>query len=201
MVSSRRLKRYRKEIKSYKSIYKNNLILFLVLIFIVGILIGCILADNINYNQSLNFKNSIINCIEKFKSKDLLNVNLLKDSIFKYSKNIIFIWILGFVNIGLIMSIILLSIKGVSLGFVTYFLISNNGFNGILQVCSLYLVQNLVLVPIYIVIVYNSIKFDVFIHGSNFKRYIILLFLCLILVFFIALYELHILPQIINLIF
>jgi uncharacterized membrane protein SpoIIM required for sporulation len=79
-------------------------------------------------------------------------------SIIKHGTILLIIWVLAFLPPASIVSLPLIFIKGMGGGFTTTLLLKVYGFRGILYACTLYLPQNLLLVPAYLFAGYAGLQ-------------------------------------------
>jgi stage II sporulation protein M len=86
---------------------------------------------------------------------------LLKASFFHNVKFVGLMWILGISIIGFPLILILLFLKGVTIGFSVGFLVHQMGWSGLLLAFVTLLPQNLFIIPVYIFIATISIAFSI----------------------------------------
>ena len=84
---------------------------------------------------------------------------LFSEALLKYSKTPVIIWFLAFIPLSSLLSFVLMFIKGAGLGFSTALLLRFHGTIGITNLITLYFIQNLFLIPSYIYISVQCLKF------------------------------------------
>ncbi len=143
--------------KKLKESFNSYVLLFLCIVLGIGTGIGAAAANALDDNT----KNDLFNNLYAFLNKDELasDFDLFYEGLFKYGKSITMLWILGFTGMGLFGIFPIIFAKGASIGFTTAFIIRCMGKEGLLYACCLYLPQNIVLIPLNIIIAFISIKF------------------------------------------
>ena len=106
--------------REYSSIY-----LFVVVLFLMGVIFGAVIVNSLSFTQ----KEDLFYYLSQFfgqAAKGEANVarDLFLQSFFHNSKFIGLIWILGISIIGLPVILIMLFIKGVTVGFTVGFLVN-----------------------------------------------------------------------------
>jgi len=143
--------RLRKRKKTFKSMIMNfnNIIAILMsLIFLIGTAIGTfilILSDLPNTEALW---------------KGFTENNNIFESIFKYGKIILAIWLCGFFKYGFIGTLAVIFIKGISIGYTSSFIIKLTGARGILFISKLYLLQTAILFLMCLITGIMSVKFS-----------------------------------------
>lgn len=127
--------------------------------FFIGIAIGSFAGVLTSENK----KTILIEYLNYFFE----NYNLVKNTsysfigtVLKYGKFLIPIWFLGYVKFGPYVSFVLLILKGVSLGYTSYFLYSIFGFYWIFYIFIMYFLTNIIFVPWTILVIYKSVLFS-----------------------------------------
>jgi len=186
--------------------------LFVISILFLGVIAGGIYTNIIGIND----KNLVIDKIKMFI--DNVNGNSLKTLlVFKNSISVNFlyifiIWILGMSLVGIIFNILLLFIKGFIFGFSIASFIATYGAKGIiLSLIYLLFGQLLNIVVIIILTIYSimisikliSVIFKKMTNGDIlpfFKKYIIILIICIVVSLISSVLETFLLPSLIKLI-
>src|SRR5699024_7580232 len=126
--------------------------LFMLILFITGIIFGAIIGNSMNVTQKLD----LIFYLEQFFGKisgehPIHTLDILKSSSMYHIKYLLLLFILGLSVIGLPVLWILLFLKGIVVGFSVGFIVNQLGMKGLLIAALSIAPQNLVIIPIYIV--------------------------------------------------
>ncbi|PAE43834.1 stage II sporulation protein M [Bacillus sp. 7884-1] len=135
--------------------------LFIVILFLMGVIFGAIVVNSMSITQ----KEDLFYYLSQFFSQILNgkvteNNDLFAQSFLHNSKFIGLIWILGISIIGLPVILILLFIKGLVVGFTVGFLVSQLGLKGFLLAFVSILPQNLIIIPVFILMAALSVIFS-----------------------------------------
>jgi stage II sporulation protein M len=135
--------------------------LFIVILFLMGVIFGAIVVNSMSITQ----KEDLFYYLSQFFSqilngKVVENNDLFAQSFLHNSKFIGLIWILGISIIGLPVILILLFIKGLVVGFTVGFLVSQLGLKGFLLAFVSILPQNLIIIPVFILMAALSVIFS-----------------------------------------
>jgi stage II sporulation protein M len=135
-------------IREYSSIY-----LFVSILLLMGVIFGAIIVNSIHLNQ----KEKLIGHLNQFfgqvsQEKVGEPTDIFSQSYFSHLKYIALIWLLGISVIGLPVILILLFTKGIVVGFTVGFLVDQLGWQGFMLSVVSVLPQNLVVIPLYIVV-------------------------------------------------
>ena len=206
-------------VKSRRIGYKKNPVLVnpynvaYILLFILlsaGVIIGSIVANNMDSALLAGISKSI----EAGFSGMALGAaksDVFKESMFKYSRTIILVWVLIFIWAGVFVQALIIVFKGYSIGYMVSVFIMKFGEKGLLLSAGSFLLQNICMVLMCMFIAYPGLTLAVekalkqkgqgkktSKEGQPFgllERVIILL-ICLFLAMLIALYEAYICPEI-----
>ncbi len=179
---------------------KNNLPqLILATIFLAGIIVGSLFA-----NQSPG--DSQLGEVEKLVEGFLVNINinsvprsyLLTSALLTYGKQIVLIWLFGFFLLTLPLIGLLLAVLGFSYGFTSSFFIVQYGFKGLFIILAAYGVQGTLFVSTIFVLALESIRYAQKEKTTNFKIYTIYLVGACLIVVFLALFEAYLAPILIQ---
>jgi len=129
---------------------RNNLKQYLIVgtLFIIGIIIGTAIANN--YQEPANVaSNKILNAIKKINEGYEIDYSgLLKNEIYRQILYALLLWFLGCSVIGIPIVYILISFKGLSLGYTIATVILALGTpKGTIFVITTLLLQNLLIIP------------------------------------------------------
>ena len=200
------MKKILDKFKSYLIINK-KMMLFLFIIVLIGIITGSLFTIFLNIDDKTLIKNSLDlffnNCIN-----DKLNYfDAFKNSLFSNYFYTIIIWLLGISLIGSIFVVPIAYFKSFILGFTISSIITNFGLKGVI-IAILYIFPHLIfnLLIIMFITHYSVIlSFKIFKSFFNkgvidfkfiFRKYFIILIICLIILMLTSLYEGFVIPLI-----
>jgi len=151
----------------------SSIFLFVVVLFLMGVIFGAIVVNSMSITQ----KEDLFYYLSQFfgeisNGKVAASNDLFLQSFFHNSKFIGLMWILGISIIGLPIILILLFLKGMVVGFTVGFLVSQMGWNGFLLAFVSILPQNLIIIPVFIIMAAFSVIFSLrMIKKQFFKKY------------------------------
>lgn len=204
------MKKYMDKLKRNIHINK-NLFIFLLVIVIVGIVAGSIFSTIIDSNDKkmvLEYLNSFFNNAKDGKlNYDISIVNTL---VFTVGFAII-IWVLGISIIGFFVVIFMLFMKGFIIGFSISSIIANFGFKGILLAVvyvfphhAINILVFMLLTAYALIISYKLIKSITSKKPLDLKhimhRYVIVLGISIVFLAVTSLYEVYVVPRLLNII-
>ncbi|MEH7249761.1 stage II sporulation protein M [Neobacillus niacini] len=139
----------------------SSIFLFIVILFLMGVIFGAIVVNSMSITQ----KEDLFYYLSQFfgqiqNGKVAENNDLFAQSFLHNSKFIGLIWILGISIIGLPVILIVLFIKGLVVGFTVGFLVSQLGIKGFLLAFVSILPQNLIIIPVFIMMAALSVIFS-----------------------------------------
>ncbi|WP_040208249.1 stage II sporulation protein M [Neobacillus jeddahensis] len=149
----------------------SSIFLFIVVLFLMGVIFGAIVVNSMSITQ----KEDLFYYLSQFfgqvsDDKVAEDNDLFLQSFFHNSKFIGLIWILGISIIGLPVILILLFVKGMVVGFTVGFLVSQMGWNGFLLAFVSILPQNLIIIPVFILIAAFSVIFSIRMIKKQFMK-------------------------------
>lgn len=152
--------------EEHQSIY-----LFSGVLLAMGVIFGAIVVNSLSFSQ----KNDLYAYLSLFfgqvqKGEFAHSNDMFIHTFVHYIKYIGLMWLLGLSIIGLPVVFILLFIKGLVVGFTVGFLVSQMGFNGFLLSFVTILPQNIVLIPVFIIIATAAISFSLRLWRQVTKR-------------------------------
>ncbi len=135
-------------LKDYRSIF-----IFVTVLFMMGIIFGAVIVNSLSLIQ----KEDLFYYLSQFFGELKQGRVSASGEMFFYSvkenaKYFILMWILGISIIGLPIILILLFIKGIVIGFTVGFLVNQAGWHGFLLAAVSVLPQNIILVPLTILL-------------------------------------------------
>ena len=131
----------------------SSLYLFITVLFMMGVIFGAILVNSLSFTQ----KEDLFSYLNQFfglagEGNMAGSRELFLQSLSHNVKYIAVIWILGISIIGLPLILVLLFLKGVVVGFTVGFLVNQLGWHGFLLSFVSVLPQNMLIVPVFIMI-------------------------------------------------
>ena len=133
---------------------------------IIGILIGAIIAHNVNEIQRKELLQYIETFFSQFPSNDISSKQLLLDTLLKNIKQLLWIWVMGFLTIGIPFVCVALLLRGLSYGFMSTFLLIQYGWDGLLFGFTSFFPQNLIFIPAFVFVARYSIQWSI----SHYKK-------------------------------
>lgn len=140
----------------------SSIFLFIVVLFLMGVIFGAIVVNSMSITQ----KEDLFYYLSQFfgqvsEGKVAEDNDLFLQSFFHNSKFIGLMWLLGISIIGLPVILILLFIKGMVVGFTVGFLVSQMGWKGFMLAFVSILPQNLIIIPVFILMAAFSVIFSI----------------------------------------
>ncbi|MFA9556059.1 stage II sporulation protein M [Evansella sp. AB-rgal1] len=195
-------------VEEHRSIY-----MFTTVLLIMGVIFGAIIVNSLSFSQ----KNDLYAYLSLFfgqveQGEFASSSAMFSQSLSHYSKYIGIMWLLGLSVIGLPIIFILLFIKGLVVGFTVGFLVNQMGFDGFLLAFSSILPQNIILIPIFIIITTVATAFSIKIWrqitrrgyepiAQYFLSYAIFLVFVSVFVVIVSAYEAYVSPAVMKLVF
>ena len=147
----------KKHFYNYSSQY-----IFVIVIFIMGVIFGAILVNNLSYSQ----KNDLYNYLTQFffyvNSEELITFKeLFSQNILHHLQQLFILFLLGISIIGLPFILVLLFLKGIVVGFTVGFLVNQFDFQGFLIALFSIFPQNIIVVPVFLIASVLTINFSV----------------------------------------
>lgn len=171
----------------------SSIFLFIVVLFLMGVIFGAIVVNSMSITQKEDLFYYLSQFFGQVSGDKVAEDNdLFLQSFFHNSKFIGLMWILGISIIGLPVILILLFIKGMVVGFTVGFLVSQMGWQGFLLAFVSILPQNLIIIPVFILMAALSVIFSLRMIKKQFmkkyaqpiipffKRYIFALFVAVV---------------------
>ncbi|GAA0416354.1 stage II sporulation protein M [Agaribacter marinus] len=153
-------------VKEHATIY-----LFMVILFLTGIIFGAILVNSMNFIQ----KQDLFFYLERFfgqiaDNQEMERMDIFKSSFLYHTKYLLLLFILGLSVIGLPLVWVLIFIKGLVVGFSVGFIVNQLGFDGLLLAALSIAPQNMLIIPIYITAGSLSMIFSLTLLSKLFTR-------------------------------
>ncbi|MEH7073920.1 stage II sporulation protein M [Neobacillus drentensis] len=149
----------------------SSIFLFIVVLFLMGVIFGAIVVNSMSITQ----KEDLFYYLSQFfgqvsNGKEAGDNDLFLQSLFHNSKFIGLMWILGISIIGLPVILILLFLKGMVVGFTVGFLVSQMGWQGFMLAFVSILPQNLIIIPVFILMAALSVIFSLRMIKKQFMK-------------------------------
>ncbi len=153
-------------LKEYSSIY-----LFVVVLFLMGVIFGAVIVNSLNLTQ----KEDLFYYLTQFFGQAAAGEAATASEVFVQSflhncKLVGLIWLLGISIIGLPVILILVFLKGMTVGFTVGFLVNQMGWNGFVLSFVSILPQNLVIIPVYLIMAAMSLVFSLRMVRNQFMK-------------------------------
>jgi stage II sporulation protein M len=149
----------------------SSIFLFIVVLFLMGVIFGAIVVNSMSITQKEDlfyYLSQFFGQVSTGKVAD--NHDLFLQSFFHNSKFIVLMWVLGISIIGLPVILILLFLKGLVVGFTVGFLVSQMGWHGFLLAFVSILPQNLIIIPVFIMMSSFSVIFSLRMIKKQFMK-------------------------------
>jgi len=142
-------------IEQYSSFY-----IFHTVLLIMGVIFGAIVVNSLSTTQKDDLFYFINEFFSQLKSGEVLAPKeTFLHSLSYNSKYVGLMWILGITMIGLPIILLLLFLKGMVIGFTIGFFVQQMGWKGFLLSFISVLPQNLIIIPVFIVVAVISVSF------------------------------------------
>ncbi len=152
----------RKRSSSYIMTKNKGIVIMLLFCFLAGIIIGVVCINVMNEKDYITTSESTKVYLSGFSSSELKAGEIFRDSVFKYVKLVVVMWLLAFVPSGGFFTLIVIMTRGIGYGFSTALLVRLFGFDGLICAAILYLLQSIIIVPIYFFVAFSSIGFTLY---------------------------------------
>ncbi|RKL67832.1 stage II sporulation protein M [Salipaludibacillus neizhouensis] len=127
--------------------------IFSIVLILMGVIFGAVIVNSMNFTQKNDLYAYLTLFFSEVDSGEFANATEVFTQSFAYYIKIIgCIWLLGLSVIGLPVIYILLFIKGLMVGFTVGFLVDQMGFEGFIFAFSAVFPQNIVLIPLFIIV-------------------------------------------------
>lgn len=184
--------------------------LFVIFIIVLGIISGCLFLVVLNEND----KNLVINEINTFvtniNTNNINNINSFKNSMIEFLIFIMLTWILGMSIIGIIFNIFFIYLKSFVIGFSISSFILIYKYKGILASLVYVFPSQLINILIILILGVYTLLFSKYLFkliffkdksinlGKFFKKYTLVLVICLILSLISSLAEGYLVPSLLK---
>lgn len=136
--------------------------LFMLVLFLIGIIFGAIVVNSMNFTQ----KEDLFYYLERFfaqlqQGQVISKQEILQSSFLAHLKFLLFLYVLGLSIIGIPIIWMLLFSKGLMMGFSVGFLVNQLGWKGLTLAAAAVAPQNLVVIPLYLIAGTSAMLFSV----------------------------------------
>lgn len=187
----------------------NFLLYFILLIaFVVGIVIGAILINRLNPEDKLGITSYLSRVVNLMSSNGNRAIDIFRSSLFSNFRTALIIWGLGFFFVGIIIIPVIISWKGMAIGFTVGFMVKEFGIRGFIFSLTSLLPHYLIILPGFLTI--GAISASNSIHGKknqgkigykrNFFDYTTVFFIFFMIIVLGSLIEGFFIPYVLNLI-
>lgn len=166
MVRSRVGQTLQQKIKENSSLY-----LFTIVLFMMGVGFGAVVVNSIGLTQKQDLFMYMNQFFQEVKTNNIAEPMLaFQNSLGNYFKYIGFLWILGLSIIGIPVILIMVFLKGVMVGFTVGFLVDQMHWQGFSFALVSVLPQNLIVVPVIIIIATSALSFSMRMIQNRLKK-------------------------------
>ncbi|XJZ26114.1 stage II sporulation protein M [Bacillota bacterium Lsc_1132] len=149
----------------------SSIFLFVIVLFLMGVIFGAIVVNSMSITQKQDLFYYLSQFFGQVSDGNIQeSTDLFIQSLLHNSKFIGLMWILGISIIGLPIILILLFLKGMVVGFTVGFLVNQMSWKGFLLATVSILPQNLIIIPIFIIMAVMSISFSLKMIKKQFMK-------------------------------
>jgi stage II sporulation protein M len=202
--------------RSFLEYIRENLGIYTIVtaFFVAGVLAGSVLLRLMDENELAEMYTAVSYYIDVLKNDSFEVLKPLELLRVTYQKNILFlltIWLLGLLWIGSPFILVVLLLKGFSLGFTVGFLVKNFALKGLIFSFAAVLPHNILLIPAYIIAAVTATSFSILKFKDRlakkhtdrnhfFQQYSLMMFLIFLLILAGGLVEAYITPVFMRLV-
>lgn len=140
----------------------SSVYIFVIVLFLMGVIFGAVVVNSMSFTQKEDLFYYLSQFFGQISDGKESNANtIFFQSLLHNSKYIGLMWLLGISIIGLPVILILLFMKGMVVGFTVGFLVNQMQWKGFLMSFVSILPQNIIIIPIFIVMATISITFSI----------------------------------------
>lgn len=137
------------------------LIVFVLILLALGVVFGALIVGQLDVTQKGDLKVYLQSFFGMMGTNTVANPSdIFQSSLWNHLKLVGFIWILGISIVGCPLILFLLFLKGAMLGFSIGLLVSEFGFKGFVISFGTVFLQNLLIIPFWIVMVTVALSFS-----------------------------------------
>lgn len=144
-------------VRSQKSLY-----IFVVVLFMTGVVFGAIIVNSLESSQSLGLSNYLSYFFKELGSGTIADPGIaFQHSLGEHAKTLGLMWLLGISVIGIPILCLFLFFKGLVIGFTVGFLVQQFSWSGLWFAFTSVVPQNLLVIPAMIIVVVSGVHFSV----------------------------------------
>ncbi|SDY59567.1 stage II sporulation protein M [Evansella caseinilytica] len=141
--------------------YHRAIYMFTIVLLSMGVIFGAIIVNSLSFSQKNDLYAYLSLFFGQVKEGEFADSRaMFTQSFAHYSKLIGLMWVLGLTVIGIPILYILLFIKGLVVGFTVGFLVNQMGFDGFLLSFATIFPQNILLIPVFIIVATVATSFS-----------------------------------------
>ena len=144
---------------------RTHILIFLVIIFVIGIIFGAVAVSRLQPSLNRNLYNTFSSFISSYDSINYENSVLINELAAVYYSSLLIIWLLGLSVVVMPLIPCWILIKGFAFGFSIAFLTRYFQLKGVLLSILGLLPQNLISIPVYIMAGVIAISFSLRVIG------------------------------------
>ncbi|KJE26701.1 stage II sporulation protein M [Geobacillus kaustophilus] len=148
-----------------------SLYVFVIVLFLMGVVFGAIVVNSLGFSQKQDLYYYLTQFFGQVSKDNIASAHdMFRQSYMHNVKYTALMWVLGISVIGLPIILVLLFFKGVVVGFTVGFLVNQMGWRGFLLSFVSIMPQNLVALPLMIVMGVISISFSLHMVRNQFMK-------------------------------
>ncbi|WP_096188540.1 stage II sporulation protein M [Evansella halocellulosilytica] len=145
--------------------------LFTIVLLFMGVIFGAIIVNSLSFAQKNDLYAYLSLFFGQVEQGEFANsTEMFTQSFAHYGKYLGLMWFLGLSVIGLPVIFILLFIKGLVVGFTVGFLVNQMGFDGFILSFATVFPQNIILIPIFVIVATVATSFSLRVWKQITKR-------------------------------
>lgn len=164
--------------------FKENILMYLIVFFFLvsGTIMGSIAVKALDSVQKENLINYLTIFFKNTDINEIDESTAFKQALLSNIKISLLIWILGVTVIGIPLILLLIAFRGFVLGFTVAFLVDELGLKGVIFSILALLPQNIVNIPVIIILGVTAISFSLFLFRRKRQINLLQVFLCYIVI-------------------
>ncbi|OQP06027.1 stage II sporulation protein M [Geobacillus sp. 46C-IIa] len=148
-----------------------SLYVFVIVLFLMGVIFGAIVVNSLGFSQKQDLYYYLTQFFGQVSKDNLASAHdMFRQSYMHNVKYIALMWVLGISVIGLPIIFILLFLKGIVVGFTVGFLVNQMSWQGFVLSFVSVMPQNLIVIPLMIVMGVISISFSLQMVRNQFMK-------------------------------
>lgn len=148
-----------------------SLYVFVIVLFLMGVIFGAIVVNSLGFSQKQDLYYYLAQFFGQVSKDNVASAHdMFRQSYMHNVKYMVLMWVLGISVIGLPVILVLLFLKGIVVGFTVGFLVNQMGWKGFLLSFVSVMPQNLLVIPLMIVMGVMSISFSLRMVRNQFMK-------------------------------